>query len=85
MDAELEGSVLGQSWAGIYSPREFSWHLQAELGLLLQPSAELGLPWGHSVMGCVSAPDPKRRIPAARGMNPVLNVIPTLSQGAKHL
>lgn len=51
VDAELEGSVLGQNWAGIYSPREFSWHLQAELGLILQPSADLGLPWDHSVWG----------------------------------
>lgn len=64
--AELEGSVLGQGWAGMYSPREFSWALAAELCLILQPFPDLGLPQDHSVVGCVCVTDPKRRISAAR-------------------
>lgn len=64
-------------------------HPQAELCLVLQPFPDLGLPQGHSVLGYVRIPDPKRKISAARaacgGMNPVLDVIPALCQGEKCL
>lgn len=53
-DAELEEPVLGLGWAGIYSPREFSWALAAELCLVLQPFQTCGCPritlwWGVGV------------------------------------
>lgn len=87
-----------QSWGSLCSAgagQEFTarqnsrGHLQDELCLVLQPFPDLGLPQHHSVVGSVSVPDPKRRISAARaacgGMTPVLDVIPALCQGVKHL
>lgn len=82
MDAELEWSVHG--WAGQeFTPQENSHRLSCASFSSLFPT------WGHSVVGCVNVPDPKRRISAARaahgGMNPVLDVLPAPCQGAKHL